>query len=125
MPRTLPTINATARRTEAARIWLAAKAAADAAEAALKEARETLVRVCPDEGAIEFDGHRITISQTARRSFDVDVLASLVDDATFASVTKPAVDVRAWDGFVATGDISDKVIDAVVTVTPSTTIKGA
>lgn len=122
---TLPTINPTDRRVVAARQWLAAKAAAEIAEAALKEARETLLRVCPDEGALAFDGHRITISQTERRSFDVDALARLVDEQTFASVTEPKVDTRAWDGFVATGDISDKVIDAVVTITPSVTIKGA
>lgn len=113
-----PTINPTDRRTVAARQWLAAKAAADAATAALAEARETLLRVCPDEGLLVTDDGTIAIDVSERRSFDVDLLAELLDDEKFEAVTKVAVDTKAFDALINRDelpDVSDAVSVALVT----------
>lgn len=112
-------INPTARRTAAAGALVAAKKAKEAAEAAYAEALATFLRVCPDEGVLEFDGHRVTITQTGTRTFDVDALAGLVNETTFDAVTKISVDTKAFDGHVMLGDIGPDVVEQVVTVNPS------
>lgn len=107
-----PTINPTDRRTVAARQWLAAKAAADAAAAALADARETLLRVCPDEGLLIIDDGKIAIDVSERRTFDVDVLAQLLDDEKFEAVTKLSVDTKSFDALINRDELPD-VSDAV------------
>jgi hypothetical protein len=107
-----PTINPTDRRTVAARQWLAAKAAADAAAAALADARETLLRVCPDEGLLVIDDGKIAIDVSERRTFDVDVLAQLLDDEKFEAVTKLSVDTKSFDALINRDELPD-VSDAV------------
>lgn len=120
---TKPTINPTERREAAARIFLAAKEAADAAAAALEEARQVFLRTVPDEGVLTVDGAKISIAQAERRTFDVDALADLVPTEVFASVTEAKVNTKAFDAFTMTGDITDEVVDAVVTVVPTTTVR--
>jgi hypothetical protein len=110
--KTRPTINPTDRRTVAARQWLAAKAAADAAAAALADARETLLRVCPDEGLLIIDDGKIAIDVSERRTFDVDVLAQLLDDEKFEAVTKLSVDTKSFDALINRDELPD-VSDAV------------
>lgn len=121
---TRPTINATARRSDAVRTFLAAKAAKEAAEAALKEARDVLLRSLPDEGGeITVDGVKVTVFDAERREIDVNELHELVSAGTFTAVTKAVIDLKEFDAFVATGDISDDVVDAVVTIVPVPTVR--
>lgn len=117
--KTKPTINPTERRVAAAELVIAAKAAKEAANAAYEESLAAFLRTCPDEGVLEFAGHRVTITQTGTRSFDVDALAGLVDETTFDAVTKISVDTKAFDGCVMLGDITPDVVEQVVTVNPS------
>lgn len=112
-------INLTDRRIARARLYLAAQQAADVAAAAAAEAREAFLAACPDEGVLEIDGRKITISQQNRRAFDVDALAERVDPETFSAATKPTVDTHAFDILVLNGSISDEVVGEVVTVTVS------
>jgi hypothetical protein len=122
--KTRPTINATDRRIAAAKTWLAAKAAAEAAEAALKEARETLLRVVPDgEGVLEFDGGKVLFDNRSVPSYDVEALVDLVDDETLEFVTERKVKSTAWKASVDSGLITDDVVDAVVSLSTSRVVK--
>lgn len=122
--KTRPTINPTDRRVAAAKTWLAAKAAADAAAAALKEARETLLRVVPEgEGVLSFDGGKVVIDLRHDSVYDVETLASLVDTDTLDAVTERKVKSTAWKVAVESGRISDDVVDAVVSDKVATVVK--
>lgn len=113
--KTRPTINATDRRTAATKAWLAAKHAADVANAALKEARDTLLRVLPEgEGVIAFDDKKVALDIRLDPSYDVEKLQELVSADVFNSVTESRVVTNAWKAALQFGDIDESVVDAVV-----------
>lgn len=114
------TINPTERRIAALKAYAAAKAEADAAKAAADEARALLLKVCPDEGVLEAEGYRATITVQERREFDVDAAEDLLPEDEFDAVTVRKVDTKAWD--VIARDFPANIIAKVVISKPTTVV---
>ena len=114
------TINPTERRIAALKAYAVAKAAADAAKAAADAAKEVLLKVCPDEGVLEAEGYRATITVQDRREFDVDAAEDLLPEDEFDAVTVRKVDTKAWD--VIARDFPANIIAKVVISKPTTVV---
>lgn len=91
------------------------------AEEAHEEAREILIETLAVHGLseVEMEEFTVKVAPTERRSFDLEKLKSLVSPAMFRRITKPSVDVRAWDSAVDKGEISSKVIRTCVEISES------
>lgn len=91
------------------------------ADEAHEEARTLLVDTLATYGLDEASLDEVTIKvvPAERRSFDLAKLREAVTPALFRKVTKPAVDIKAWDSSVEKGEIPKKVIKAVVSITNS------
>lgn len=135
-----PTFKTTGRREAAGRAWLAAKAAKDAADASLHEAREALIKALPIQrhdgdilllavedvvstAVLHVGEQAIQVQVQERREFDVDALDESVTYFVFSQVTEVKVSAPAFDSAVDMGLISPAVIDAVVTPKPTLAIR--
>lgn len=103
----------------AVKAYLDALTAKERAEQVVTEAKETLIKAFASDGITEFVCDEVTVSASPRerRSWDLAKLRTLISPAQFRKVTKPSVDTGAWDSVVGKGEISAKVIKAVVEVT--------
>ena len=115
-----PTINPTERRTALLVAFAEAKAAADEAVAIAAEAKAALLKACPEEGVLESDGFRATITVQARKDFNVDAAAELLAEEDFEAVTVRKIDTKAWS--VLAARFPAKVIAKVVIAKPTTVI---
>ena len=73
---------------QAAKAFIAAKEALEAAEAAKKEA-ESQLKLAYAQSGIDMtvvDGIKVTISESSRSSYDADILAGGIDQAHFARI---------------------------------------
>lgn len=89
-----------------------------ATEAALLEAMEST-----GIKSTSHNGTKVTLVNSGRPSYDVDLLQQLVSPTIFKMVVKAAVDSKKWKAAVELGKIKADVADAVVTVTPSKSIR--
>lgn len=99
---------------QAAKAFIAAKEALEAAEAAKKEA-EAQLKLAYATSGIEMtvvDGVKVTISESSRSTYDIDILAGLVKPAIFKKVTKLTVDADKLKAAVKTELIAEDVADA-------------
>lgn len=105
---------------EIARAYLAIKDLIENRKEAMKELEEALKEAMLKEGAtkIEVDGKSLTLVQAERRSFNADVLKSLVPAAIFKQVTEPAVKTNLFDAAVSLGKIKTDVVDQVTNKIP-------
>lgn len=115
-----PTINPTDRRSALLVAFAEAKAAADEAAAIAAEAKEALLKACPEEGVLESDGFRATITIQARKDFNVDAAADLLPEEDFDAVTVRKIDSKAWS--VLSARFPAKVIAKVVIAKPTTVV---
>ena len=101
--------------------FLKATTAKEQAELAYDEARKVFLDTLSANGLTEvtYADLRITASPATRRSWDLDTLKKHLTPAMFRRVTQPAIDTKAWDSAVEKGEISAKVIKAVVEVATS------
>ena len=105
--------------TQATLNYIAAKAAAEAADKAKKVA-ESELKAAFAEAGIDYnvvDGQKVAINRKGRRSVNAEALANMVSKALFNKVVKPAVDTKKFDAAVTTGQIKPEVADAVTKVT--------
>jgi hypothetical protein len=109
-----PSINNTPTRTKLVREYVAAQAALSAAEDAAKRARELLLKsIGEDEGILVTDAGSIAVDVAERPSYDIDVLAKVLDEETFASVTKVAVDSAAFNAAKKRNELPAAVSKAI------------
>jgi hypothetical protein len=109
---------------QAAKAFIAAKEALEAAEAAKKEA-ESQLKLAYATAGIEMtvvDGVKVTISESSRSSYDVEILSGLVKPAIFKKVTKLTVDADKLKAAVKTELIAQDVADAATKTTSFTRI---
>lgn len=109
---------------QAAKAFIAAKEALEAAEAAKKEA-ESQLKLAYTKSGIEMtvvDGIKVTISESSRSSYDADILAGLIKPALFKKVTKVAIDADKLKAAVKTELIAQDVADAATKTTTFTRI---
>lgn len=100
--------------TQAAKAYIEAKEALEAAEAA-KQAAEAALKLAYATAGIDMtvvDGIKVTISESSRSSYDVDVLSSLIKPALLKKVTKLVVDADKLRAAVKTELIAEDVADA-------------
>jgi len=94
--------------------YLAAKATAEAAEAAKKKAEADLKLAFATAG-VEFyvaDGRKVTITSKVRRTVDAAALMGMVSKAVFRRVVKEAIDMKKFDAAVEIGQITPEVADS-------------
>jgi len=109
---------------QAAKAFIAAKEALEAAEAAKKEA-ESQLKLSYATAGIDMtvvNGTKVTISESSRSSYDADILAGLIKPALFKKVTKVAIDADKLKAAVKTELIAQDVADAATKTTTFTRI---
>lgn len=101
--------------------WLNAKAASDAAELALKQAREALIEATDGvPGTYETIVGKVSIAKRLNRTFDIKTLKEVLTPHRFRQVTEPKVVPALFDAEVRRGTIAP---GAYVQVTESIVIK--
>ena len=90
------------------------------AEEAVAKAKEALLATYAEAGitAESVDGNVVTMTEATRRNFNAEALEALVSYATFRSVTKFAVEPKAWDKAKKAGEVTDEVEAQVTSLTP-------
>ena len=90
------------------------------AEEAVAKAKEALLATYAEAGitAESVDGNVVTMTEATRRNFNAEALEALVSYATFRSVTKFAVEPKAWDKAKKAGEVTDEVESQVTSLTP-------
>lgn len=113
-----------ATSTQAAKAYIEAKEALEAAEAAKASAEAALKLAYATEGIdmTVVDGVKVSITESSRSSFDVDILASLIKPTLLKKVTKLAVDADKLRAAVKTELIAEDVADAATKKTTFTRI---
>lgn len=114
------TINPTERRVALLQSLALAKAKADAAKAEFEQVKAAFLKACPDEGVLEAEGFRATITVQERRDFDVEAAEDLLPEDEFDAVTVRKVDTKAWD--VIAKDFPANIIAKVVIAKPTTVV---
>lgn len=110
--------------SSAAQAYIAAKEALEAAEAA-KQAAEAALKLAYATAGIDMtvvDGIKVSITESSRSTFDVEILAGLVKPAIFKKVTKLTVDADKLRAAVKTELIAQDVADAATKKTEFTRI---
>lgn len=104
--------------------YLAARAAAEAAAAVLAAAESTLKETFARSGVTSaiVDDTKVSVVSGERAAYDAEILGDLflddvIDAATFAKVTKTAIDGRKFKAAVEVGIIEPAVADKVTKVT--------
>ena len=104
---------------EATRAFIAAREAVEQAQKALANAevqmKEAFTRTGVDTNIV--DGKKVILVRSEREKFDASALAELVNQTTFAKVTKVEVDSKKFRAAVELGDIPSTVKAAVTSVT--------
>ena len=104
---------------EATRAFIAAREAVEQAQKALANAevqmKEAFARTGVDTNIV--DGKKVILVRSEREKFDASALAELVNQTTFAKVTKVEVDTKKFRAAVELGDIPSTVKAAVTSVT--------
>lgn len=104
---------------EATRAFIAAREAVEQAQKALANAevqmKEAFTRTGVDTNIV--DGKKVILVRSEREKFDASALAELVNQTTFAKVTKVEVDTKKFRAAVELGDIPSTVKAAVTSVT--------
>lgn len=110
----------------AANILLAARAEAERAERAKRDAEALFLAAAEAAGVTEVEtaeGIRVAVEQRPRRTFDVSVLAEHLPVEIVAQVLKEAVDPKAFDNAVGAGLIDPTIADKAVAVDYSTQVR--
>lgn len=112
---------------KAAKQYLAALQAQKAAEDAVSMAKQLLCEALDDAGqtVVEVGGQSVQMVEAVRRTFDADLLKTLVDDSTFVMVTKASVDSKKWDKARKQRLVSDEVEATIIKETPYIAIRVA
>jgi len=107
-----------------ARQYLSAVEALASAERAVAVAKELLSEAYAEAGVNSFEANDkcVQLVEAVRRNFDVSILEGLVNAKVFNTVTKTAVEPKAFDKAREAGDISDEVETACVKPTAYTRI---
>jgi hypothetical protein len=104
---------------EATRAFIAARETVEQAQKALANAevqmKEAFTRTGVDTNIV--DGKKVILVRSEREKFDASTLAELVNQTTFAKVTKVEVDTKQFRAAVELGDIPSTVKAAVTSVT--------
>ncbi len=103
----------------ATKLYIEARNAFEIAEAIKKQAEAEMKKALATEG-VDFaivDGVKVTVVQGERPNYDADALRSLVDEATFQTLTKTAVDGSKMKSAIKVGMVTSEVAEAVTTVT--------
>lgn len=108
----------------AAKAFIAAKEALEAAEAAKKEAEAQLKLAYASAGVdmTVVDGVKVTISESSRSAYDVEILRGLVKPTMFKQLTRSVVDADMLRACVDAGLVSADVADAATTKTSFTRV---
>lgn len=96
----------------------ALKQAFEEVEAQLKELLSNV-----DGGSLTWAGHKFTLVEAERRSFNTEALKNLVSASIFRKVTEPTVKTNLFDAAVQLGSIDEEVIEQVVSVTSYTQLR--
>lgn len=106
---------------QATQALLDALTAKELAEQAYDEAKALVIKTYADNGISESElaELRVMVVPASTRSWDTDKLKKLVTPAMFRRLTKPKVDTKAWDSVTEKGELTNRVIKAVVSVTES------
>ena len=106
---------------QATQALLDALTAKELAEQAYDEAKALVIKTYADNGISESElaELRVMVVPASTRSWDTDKLKKLVTPAMFRRLTKPKVDTKAWDSVTEKGELTSRVIKAVVSVTES------
>jgi hypothetical protein len=106
---------------EATQAFLDALTAKELAEEAHDKAKELVIKTYAEAGITESELHelKVMVVSAETRSFDANKLKELVTPAQFRRLTKPKVDVKAWDSAEGKNEIPKRVIKAVVSFTES------
>lgn len=110
--------------TQAAKAYIEAKEALEAAEA-VKQAAEAELKLAYATAGIDMtvvDGIKVSITESSRSTFDVDALSSLIKPALLKKVTKLVVDADKLRAAVKTELIAEDVADAACKKTTFTRI---
>ena len=103
----------------ATKAYIEARKALEIAEAIKKQAEAEMKKALATEG-VNFsivDGVKVTVVQGERPNYDAEILRGLVDEATYSTVTKTAVDGSKMKSAVKVGMVSAEVAEAITTVT--------
>ncbi len=104
--------------------YVAALEALASAEKAVAVAKELFTEAVAEAGVneVSVDGKKISLISAVRRNFIVEKLKELVNAKTYETVTKTAVEPKAFDKARKAGEISAEVEEACVTPTSYTRI---
>jgi len=103
----------------ATKAYIEARKALEIAEAIKKQAEAEMKKALATEG-VNFsivDGVKVTVVQGERPNYDAEILRGLVDEATYSTVTKTAVDGSKMKSAIKVGMVSAEVAEAITTVT--------
>lgn len=103
----------------ATKAYLEARKAFEQAELIKKQAEAEMKKALAEAG-VEFaivDGVKVTVVQGERPNYDAEALRALVDEATFETVTKTAVDGSKMKSAIKVGMVTAEVAEAITTVT--------
>lgn len=111
--------------TEIAKRWMNAKKKLEEVEKTFKELDESLKKLMQEckLKSIKVGTETIEISTPSRRSFDAEMLKTLVSSAVFSKITKPTVDTQLMDAAIKLGTIKPEVADQVTKHTNYTQLR--
>lgn len=96
-----------------------ARKAVEVAEA-IKARAEAEMKQALAKAGVDFaivDGIKVSVVQGERPTYNAETLRNLVDEATFATLTKVAVDGSKMKSAIKVGMVSAEVAEAVTSVT--------
>lgn len=115
----LPPVNATERRIAAAEAFLAADAASKVAAAARSEARDTVDRVCPQDGRLELpNGSVVNITTQVANKVDMVEATARLSVAVIAQCAS-SLDVEMLATLRDLGIVTESDYEAIVSTTES------
>ena len=103
----------------ATKAYIEARKALEIAEAIKKQAEAEMKKALATEG-VNFsivDGVKVTVVQGERPNYDAEILRGLVNEDTYNTVTKTAVDGSKMKSAIKVGMVSAEVAEAITTVT--------
>jgi len=105
--------------------FIEAHKAAKAAQALLDEIEARLIGALQIGGVKStiVDGHKITLVEGERPTYDAVALADLIKPALFKTVTKPAIDTKKFKAAIELGKIAQDIADACTKKTPYANIR--
>jgi hypothetical protein len=103
----------------ATKLYIEARKAVEIAEA-IKARAEAEMKQALAKAGVEFaivEGVKVSVVQGERPSYNAETLRNLVDEATFATLTKVAVDGSKMKSAIKVGMVSAEVAEAVTSIT--------